>query len=502
MPVYTLLTGATGLVGNYLLRDLLRTDHRLALVVRPTKRASAQERIESTLQTWERQLGECLPRPIVFAGDMAEEDLGLSTDARRWIAANCGRILHNAAILTFRGSDRKGEPWRTNFDGTRRTLELCRRVGLRDFHYVSTAYVCGSRQGVVREDELDVGQDYRNDYEHSKCLAEKAVRAAPFLDPPTIYRPVVIAGDSRTGYTNTYHGLLVYMRLVSIALGNTPVGSDGRRHTPMRLPMTGDEQRNVVPVEWVSQVLSHLIDLPAARGRTFHLSPRVPITARNLFDAAYSYYNSYGVEYCGPDWSGDSSKSMFEDMYSFDAAAYRDYEITDPSFDTTNLQRFAGHLPCPAIDEEVLHRYWRFGDEDRWGKRPRPKYQVNRWAKDVLEAALATFDPMSSRHLLGRTGILGTIGLDVVGPGGSQWHISYDGQGGPTARPGLPTSGEPVVRLTVDELAEATGADRVPVHSEEESARETTLPLVDKRRSVRLVQSLLTQGASDYRRAG
>jgi len=450
---YTLLTGATGLVGNYLLRDLLRKGHRLALVVRPTRRALARDRIESALQAWERQLRERLPRPVVFAGDMSEADLGLSADDRRWVATHCERILHNAAILTFHGSDRQGEPWRTNLDGTRRTLELCRRVGLRDFHYVSTAYVCGTRQGLIREDELDEGQGYRNDYEHSKCLAESAVRAAPFLDPPTVYRPVVIAGDSQTGYTNAYHGLLVYLRLISIALSNTPVGKDGRRHTPLRLPLTGDEQRNLVPVEWVSQVLCHLVDLPTARGRTFHLSPEIPITARVLFDAAYSYYNSYGVEYCGPDWTGDGNKSMFEEMYSLDAATYRDYEITDPEFDTTNLKRFAGHLPCPAVDEEVLHRYWRFGEEDRWGKRPRPKCKVNQWADEVLRAALAGSDCASSRHLLSRPGIPGAMGLDVVGPGGGQWKISYDGQGRPTARPGLPTGDEPVVRLTVEELA-------------------------------------------------
>ena len=47
--------------------------------------------------------------------------------------------------------------------------------------------------------------------------------------------------------------------------------------------------------------------------------------------------------------------------------AYRDYELTDPTFDTGNLQRFAGHLPCPVIDETVLHRYFQFGQQDGWG---------------------------------------------------------------------------------------------------------------------------------------
>ena len=56
------------------------------------------------------------------------------------------------------------------------------------------------------ETELDVGQTPGNDYEHSKIEAERLVRAADWLDPPTIYRPSIIVGDSRTGYTATFHG--------------------------------------------------------------------------------------------------------------------------------------------------------------------------------------------------------------------------------------------------------------------------------------------------------
>jgi thioester reductase-like protein len=397
MTSYTLLTGATGLVGHYLLRDLLQAGHRLALVVRPARGASSSARIEAALQMWERELGAHIPRPVVFAGDVAEENLGLSCDARCWISANCQRILHNAAILTFHGNDRQGEPWRTNLQGTRNSLEFCRNVGLRDFHYVSTAYVCGKREGIIGEDELDVGQEFRNDYEHSKCLAEQAVRTASFIDPPTVYRPVVIAGDSQTGFTNTYHGLFVYLRLISLALGNTPMNHDGRRYTPLRLPLYGNEQRNVVPVDWVTRVIRHLMETSAASGLTFHLAPRIPMTTRDLFDAAYSYFNSYGVEYCGPDWREDSDGTMYDNLYSCEAASYREYELSDPQFDTSNLRRFAAHLPCPLIDETLLHRYWSFGEQDNWGKRRSSKLQVAPQANDVLPAAPDTLDPPRRR---------------------------------------------------------------------------------------------------------
>ena len=47
---YHLLTGATGLLGSYLLRDFLLAGRRVAVLVRPAKRESARQRVENLLQ--------------------------------------------------------------------------------------------------------------------------------------------------------------------------------------------------------------------------------------------------------------------------------------------------------------------------------------------------------------------------------------------------------------------------------------------------------------------
>lgn len=453
MARYTLLTGSTGLVGRYLLRDFLQAGHYLALVVRPHGKARVEQRVESILQHWEQETGDFLPRPVVFAGDVAEPGLGLDRDACRWISQNCDRVLHNAAVLTFHGSDRQGEPWRTNLQGTKSVLGFCRKASLKQFHYVSTAYVAGRRDGLVLEDELDEGQDFRNDYEHCKCLAEKAVRSDDFIDLPTIYRPAVIAGDSKTGYTNTYHGLFVYLRVISLALAATPVGPDGRRHTPLKLPLTGDEQRNIVPVDWVSRTILNLFENSAAHGKTYHLTPRVPLTTRNLFEAAYSYFNSYGVEFCGAGSTEQSKETIFDLVYANELSMYRDYELTDPQFDTTNLQQFAGQHPCPEIDEAVLHRYWRFGEADRWGKRRAPDPTVPGWAKDLLAGSLMNRNSRLAHKVRERSRNGDVVGLNIIGPGGGQWRIRYNGEPAPIITPGLPENGSEVLNLTVKEIA-------------------------------------------------
>ncbi|RIK70082.1 MAG: hypothetical protein DCC67_20950, partial [Planctomycetota bacterium] len=74
---YTLLTGATGLVGSMLLRDLLSRGNRVAVLVRPSRKQSSAERIESIVRYWQRQQARPLPRPVCLVGDVAEPNVGL-----------------------------------------------------------------------------------------------------------------------------------------------------------------------------------------------------------------------------------------------------------------------------------------------------------------------------------------------------------------------------------------------------------------------------------------
>lgn len=365
---YTLLTGATGLVGRYLMRDLALRGEKVAVLVRPSEHQSAQDRIEAIFRFWERHLESALPRPVCLEGDVTAPGLGLDGSARQWARLHCDRVIHNAAVLDFFG-DRSAEPWRTNVSGTKNTLEFMSEFKIRQLHYVSTAYVCGRRHGVIREADLTNAIGFRNDYEESKYIAESAVRDADFLTDLTIYRPAVIAGDSVTGYTSTYHGLFHFLKLISVLLHTVQPGPDGRRYTPARLCMNAEEQRNIVPVDWVSAVICDLFSRPEAHGRTYHLSPERALTPQEVIEAGYKYYNSYGVEFVGPDEPLTGERTMFEEAFLSYRQIYESYETTDPQFDRTNLLKYALHLPCPQIDEAMLHRFWRYGEKDRWGKR-------------------------------------------------------------------------------------------------------------------------------------
>ena len=367
---HLLVTGATGLLGSYLVRDLLLEGQPLALVVRPGRKESPEARIEGMLAGWEADLGKRLPRPRVIAGDISRPACGLSTDDLAWVARHCDSALHNAASLSFRGGDRATEPWLSNVQGTAHLLELVRAADIEHLHHVSTAYVCGLRSGTVREDELDCGQDFGNDYERSKVEAEGMVRAASGPATVTVYRPSIIVGDSRSGFTSTYHGLFAVLRLGHTLLTKVSLGSTSGPAILALLGIPPTNHKNFVPVDWVSAVISHCLQRPEARGRTFHVTHPEPVSSaaigRLVQEAVETFSRAASADdpdLCDEQWFADNLATQLD--------VYRSYFRHDPTFDRTSTDAIAGGIPCPPLDHASLMRMARFAIEDDFGRSPR-----------------------------------------------------------------------------------------------------------------------------------
>lgn len=442
---YVLITGATGLVGQYLLKELyLAGESKIAVIVRPSKKLDVRQRVELILQKWEAELGSLLPRPVIFQGDVAEPDLGLEIGQIDWIRQHVDRMIHSAAVLQFSGPDRSGEPWRTNLGGTRNVIELTKQVEIDHLHYVSTAYVCGVREEKILECDLDEGQEFRNDYEQSKFESESLVRAAEHLKTKTVYRPAVIVGDSETGFTSTYHGLFLYLRLLATLVPEQQTNSDGTHITPIRLPFRGDEPRNLVPVNWVSAVIGRLFCDPTALGKTFHLVPDKFTTARQVIDFCCEYFNSAGVEYSDGS-SGRVGDNDFATRFFENAKIYESYETSDPVFDCQNLKHHAGDLVCPEIDREAIERFMKFGQKDAWGKRRHPAPPIEFDCNENLSLVLAVTLEMAAKAELGES-----ISIDVKGPGGGQWHIAEE-DGKTVMKDGL-LAGQSVIETSAGKL--------------------------------------------------
>lgn len=151
MPV--LVTGATGFVGNYLVRQLLSQGHQVRCLVRST---SAPGRLKGLPV-------ELAPGDITQAGSLDEA------------CAGAGGIVHLAAIIQEKG---RATFRRVNTEGTRHLVAAAQRAGVGRFIYMSNLGVRGPEPTYP--------------FLHSKWLGEEAVRESGLAY--TILRPSVLFG--------------------------------------------------------------------------------------------------------------------------------------------------------------------------------------------------------------------------------------------------------------------------------------------------------------------
>lgn len=282
-PGGVLLTGATGFLGmEVLARYLERTDRDVYALVRAASARQAHERIDSTLRTLFGDGRAYTGRVKAVPGDIESDGLGLDPSLREQLAGKVTDIVHAAASVSF--SLPLEQSRRINVAGTRRLLEFAHRCqqrgGLRRFSYISTAYVAGTHVGQFREDQLEVGQDFRNPYERSKFEAERLVRSHGDRLPIQVFRPSIIVGERRTGWTAAFN--VLYAPLKAFSRGAYPV-VPARRSAPV----------DVVPVDYVADAVFELASRPVQRGgdETYHLvaGPRATTVGR-LIELSARYF--------------------------------------------------------------------------------------------------------------------------------------------------------------------------------------------------------------------
>ena len=356
------MTGATGFVGRYLLRDLLLRGRQVIVLTRGRGPVSGQDRIEAILQTWESRLGRRLLRPKFLDGNVCLPNLGIARTAMtNALLDDVDAVVHCAASLRFEEDEAREEPLRTNLTGTRNVVAFAQQWGIPHFHHISTAYVCGQRHEQIRETELDAGQAFHNIYEQSKFQAEQFVHAASGFASKTIYRPSIVVGDSITGFSSTFHTIYSILRFLRALPENNAGNLDW---IFQKLQLSGHEGKNLVPVDWVSGVIAELLDMPTAWGQAYHLTNAIPVTANQL---SVAIADAIGLQQS--QWDSMALPASITDAqaaYQMHVDAYRGYLADDPIFDASNLQKMLPNMAAPTIDHPSLVRMLAFAIENRF----------------------------------------------------------------------------------------------------------------------------------------
>ncbi len=453
MSGWRLFTGITGLLGQYLLCEALRRREPVAVLARGRRGVSAADRVDQLLATWEQRLGIRLQRPIVLAGELRRERVGLSDADLTWFRQNVISVVHCAASVRFQASA-SGEPMRTNVDGTRHLLEICRDSRTAAFHYISTAYSCGqvNRSASVLEELHSSDSPFGNVYERSKCLAEQLVEKAAGQFTRTIYRPSVIIGESDTGYSPSFNALYKPLQLVWTLLREAPLLIPSQDFLLQQLELAGDESRNLVPVDWVSDAIGSMIRDSSCHGGIYHLTNPAPTDGREIMSSmleALSETISASTALAASEVSRTTEKSSQTVLAGFrqHMETYRSYFISDPVFDNSQFREHIIGRSCPPVTIQMLTRAFQyairaeFKDEDHpaiSGREIEPRRcleDVSKGSKELQQVTSSTSFPGNDRSPHDDDVPSATpeadfrLSLCLSGSGGGYWRISVGPSG-------------------------------------------------------------------------
>lgn len=357
-----LLTGATGFLGAFLLKELLeQTEANIYCLVRASSTELGSLKIQNNLKSYNLWQEKYTSRIVPVVGNLSQPRLGLAVEQFENLAHKIDVIYHNGAVLNFVYPYSALKP--TNVLGTQEILRLACQFKVKPLHYVSTDAVFDSSgyygkeviesEPIIDTEAIDLG------YTQSKWVAEKLVTIARERGlPVSIYRPPLIAGDSKTGIWNTDDFTCRFIK-GCIQMGSMP---------DMNCGIT------IVPVDYVSQAVVYLSRQKESPGLAFHLNnPNFcswSEVANWLDDFGYPVrqlsYEKWEAELNEIAGSGDNAlngllpfflRRWSEEKLTFAELGQRRVKLNCQD----TIARLADtSIVCPRVDSRLLNSYFSY----------------------------------------------------------------------------------------------------------------------------------------------
>lgn len=372
-----LLTGATGAVGSILLPRLLEEGNAVCCIVRPVKGQMPEDRLDLKVNGGAGSI-------TVLKGDITEADAGLSSRELAELVGSIDKVVHCAALTKF-DAKYSEEFIRVNVDGTKTMLGLASRIGASEMHYVSTAYVAGDSE-VFSDTDRRIGQRLRNPYEASKVAAEELVHnwCGSMGIPYSIYRMSVLVGHSESGVASGFDGYYGLMKSIirtkhilkrklkrGIELPSDIRFENGSLYLPLRLKCSSTSTINLIPADWLVDMMSQLIAVRPAN-HTFHLVHPDPPLFRWMIETSLEHLNVKGFYYDPKDSPGEKSELVRTLQASLDEnlERYLPYLTHEAQFISGNIGKVLGskYAKPASITVELIARLLDYAVSVDWGK--------------------------------------------------------------------------------------------------------------------------------------
>jgi thioester reductase-like protein len=345
-PETVLLTGATGFLGAFLLRDLLRmTNATVCCLVRAADEETARRRLRANTAWYGLSDEVDEARVTIMPGDLSRTRLGMSEEDYDRLARTVDAVYHAGSTVNWLHP--YAELRDANVGGTEEILRLAARHRSVPVHHVSSTGVVAHRatpgEPVRTGDPSGAPDELPTGYQQSKWVAEGLVRLAAERGlPVSVYRPDVVCGDQSTGACQTDD--FVWLSLKGcIQAGAVPEDAAARFA--------------LAPVDYVSGALVSLSLSPAAAGGVFHLYNPHSLSLETIL----TYLRRLGYvldELPRAKWAelvrSDRRNAALPLLDAFlDVTAGRRVR---PEFDVSDTRRLltGSGIDCPEITEEIF----------------------------------------------------------------------------------------------------------------------------------------------------
>lgn len=321
-----LVTGAAGLLGGEVCALLVAGGHRVTALIHTNREIRAND-------------GTPVPLAQTVAGDVSLERFGWDAAQFAEIAAAHDLLIHCAATVRF---DLEEADYRSvNVEGTRHALALAEAGGMAYLH-IGTAYVCGTRDGMVREDDPLPESGFANGYEASKAAGERLVRASGLNW--AVARPSIVLGNSTTGAIRQFDTTYTAFRLIA----------EGRVRA---MPATPGATLDFVPIDHVAHGIVAIAErMEEAAGGTFHLVSGQPLPVARFAAAIGAFPHFHEPALVPPERFDPAALAPLERrLFRRIAGLYASYFQRDPRFDDTALRTLTGRA-CPPTGEAYIRR--------------------------------------------------------------------------------------------------------------------------------------------------
>lgn len=368
------MTGATGFLGQFVLRELLKGGRRVAVMLRAPL-TDSRRRLVNMMRPLGIELEEYMAKGLVI---LCEGSLPESLPDGTWGPTD--DILACAASLQLY-SKGDGEPYRTNVEGTERLLDWANRHHVTRLHAVSTAYVCGSHENVVKEVFHPRPAQFQTEYEETKWVAEEKLAdwSRANGNTVTVLRPSFIIGDSTNGYTTQFGGFYQFARMISIlkeelfsSKGNGNGNGNGNGHLRWRIPGKPDDRiQNLVPVDYAAKIIASVILNREYHGQIFHVTDPKPPT--------WDFFRQCVEEYFGLEGGGYfvDHTDLGGEMNEAESLLWEKYDLLmgrivhQPDFDESNTSRVrvTAGIDYPVLNKQRFFKLLEYAVSQRWGQR-------------------------------------------------------------------------------------------------------------------------------------